>query len=179
MRKTINKGRREQRLVKAARQRDFMKVFMVLLCTVFLLSIIAVPAMAWDDLTEGDPFKKGEDLKEGINEGEGEQSGDPAGGGSGTPQGEQSGTSGGLLGDSEIDTTGWAEEGKKTLHKTLGLLCGWLAKLGMLATFYGIIKLGLSFVQDDANAKVVGLTAMISGIMVWSLAMSVNKLFML
>ena len=55
---------------------------------------------------------------------------------------------------------------KKTLHKTLGLLCGWLAKLGMLATFYGIIKLGLSFVQDDANAKVVGLTAMISGIMV-------------
>ena len=150
-------------MVKAERQRRFMRVFMVLLCMFFLLSIIAVPVVAFDDLTEGDPFEKGEDLKEGINEGGGGESGDPQGGESG---------------DSGNKKSNWkGSEGEKTLHEGIGILCGWVAKIGLLVAFYGVIKLGLAFVQEDANAKIVGLTAMISGIMVWSIAMSVDMFF--
>ncbi|MDD2433214.1 MAG: hypothetical protein PHX01_05910, partial [Clostridia bacterium] len=135
------------------------------------LSIIVVPVVAFDDLTEGDPFEKGEDLKEGINEGGGGESGDPQGGESGDPQGGESGDQGNKKSKWE------GSEGEKTLHKAIGILCGWVAKIGLFVAFYGVIKLGLAFVQEDANAKIVGLTAMISGIMVWSIAMSVNMFF--
>lgn len=85
---------------------------------------------------------------------------------------------GGALPGSGLDSTGWAAEGQAKLYKSTGILVGWTSRLGLLVAFYGAIKLGLAFVQDDAGEKVVGLTAMVSGFMVWSVSMSVNKLFL-
>ena len=85
---------------------------------------------------------------------------------------------GGALPGSGLDSTSWAAKGQAKLYNSTGILVGWTAKLGLLVAFYGAIKLGLAFVQDDAGEKVVGLTAMVSGFMVWSVSMSVNKLFL-
>ena len=69
---------------------------------------------------------------------------------------------------------GGANPGVDRIYTGIGLMAGWIAKIGLVVAFFGAIETVLSFASDNAEARIKGLKIMASGFILYGIVMRIN-----
>ncbi|MDD4666030.1 MAG: hypothetical protein PHC81_05790 [Clostridia bacterium] len=69
---------------------------------------------------------------------------------------------------------GGANPGVDRIYTGIGLMAGWIAKIGLVVAFFGGIETVLSFASDNAEARIKGLKIMASGFILYGIVMRIN-----
>jgi len=69
---------------------------------------------------------------------------------------------------------GGSNPGIDRIYTGIGLMAGWIAKIGLVVAFFGGIETVLSFASDNAEARIKGLKIMASGFILYGIVMRIN-----
>lgn len=69
---------------------------------------------------------------------------------------------------------GGGNQGQAKINTAIGLMAGWIAKIGLVVAFFGGIETVLAFASDNAEARIKGLKIMAAGFILYGIVHNIN-----
>ncbi|MDD4666318.1 MAG: hypothetical protein PHC81_07270 [Clostridia bacterium] len=79
-----------------------------------------------------------------------------------------------LLGITAAPVFAGGNQGQAKINTAIGLMAGWIAKIGLVVAFFGGIETVLAFASDNAEARIKGLKIMAAGFILYGIVHNIN-----